>query len=61
TSTAANNPEKHARAKFCTSCGACVKKCPQNIDIPKELGNVKKYMEPWWFNAGIWLMQKVMS
>ncbi|MCL2227423.1 MAG: aldo/keto reductase [Oscillospiraceae bacterium] len=61
TSTAAHNPTKRARAKFCTGCKACEEKCPQHIPIAKMLGEVKKRMEPFWFNAGIWLIQKFTS
>ena len=28
---------KDAIASACVECGACLKKCPQSIDIPKEL------------------------
>ncbi len=38
-------------ASNCINCGKCVKHCPQAIDIPKELENVKREMEipiyPW--------------
>jgi predicted aldo/keto reductase-like oxidoreductase len=30
----------------CTGCGACVKKCPQSIEIPARLKEVKKRLEP---------------
>ena len=30
------------RANDCTSCGACVPRCPQHIDIPKELKKAAK-------------------
>ena len=30
----------------CTQCGACLKKFPQNINIPDSLLNVRKRMEP---------------
>ncbi len=33
--------DPNKRAEHCTSCGACVKKCPQHIDIPKELRDVE--------------------
>ncbi|MCW3983181.1 MAG: aldo/keto reductase [Candidatus Bathyarchaeota archaeon] len=29
-------------ASLCVNCGVCVKKCPQHIAIPQELGMVKK-------------------
>lgn len=29
-----------ARAQACVKCGRCVKKCPQKIDIPKELAAI---------------------
>ena len=61
TSTGAHNPEKRARAKFCTGCKACEKDCPQHIPIAEKLQDVKKHMEPFWFNFGIWVIQKVTS
>lgn len=32
----------NGNATFCTQCGECVPKCPQKIDIPSELENVKQ-------------------
>lgn len=31
---------KEAQATACVGCGACLKKCPQKIDIPKELKRI---------------------
>jgi predicted aldo/keto reductase-like oxidoreductase len=61
TSTGANHPEKRGRATSCVKCGACAQKCPQHIEIPKALEDVAKRMEPFWFNAVIWLVQKLMG
>ena len=36
---------KKSAASLCRSCGRCVKACPQHIDIPDELKNVKNDME----------------
>ncbi|MGV8145177.1 MAG: aldo/keto reductase [Alkaliphilus sp.] len=36
---------KKAYATLCRDCGLCVPKCPQNIDIPKELLMIAKEME----------------
>jgi predicted aldo/keto reductase-like oxidoreductase len=58
TGTGAHQPDKKARASFCVSCGVCVKKCPQHIDIPKELQNVTKKMEPFYFKLGLWIVRK---
>ena len=33
------------RASLCTKCGACIPKCPQEIDIPTELSKVMAVME----------------
>jgi predicted aldo/keto reductase-like oxidoreductase len=32
-------------ASLCIECGACISKCPQNINIPEELKKVQKDME----------------
>ena len=29
----------------CVGCGACMKKCPQKLDIPKQLAQVKAYFD----------------
>lgn len=34
--------DKGARADVCVECGACLKKCPQKINIPEELKRVHK-------------------
>jgi predicted aldo/keto reductase-like oxidoreductase len=36
---------KPALASQCVGCGACVKHCPQSIDIPVELKKVVKEFE----------------
>ncbi|WP_409199573.1 aldo/keto reductase [Methanobrevibacter sp. DSM 116169] len=38
----------NSAASNCTRCGACEKKCPQNIPIMDELENVKKEFEKWY-------------
>jgi len=40
-----NMRDKPALAGGCINCGACVDHCPQHIDIPSELKNVKKEFE----------------
>lgn len=32
-----NNLERSQRASHCTACGTCLPRCPQHIDIPKEI------------------------
>ena len=61
TSTGANHAEKQNRANHCVNCGACEKSCPQHIGIPQSLAAVKKRMEPFWFNAAVWIMVKFTS
>ena len=51
TSTGSLDPRKNYGAGNCRACGACEKKCPQNISIINSLINVKKKMEPWWLRA----------
>ncbi len=31
--------------KDCVGCGACAKKCPQNLDIPKEIAKMNEELE----------------
>ncbi len=33
-------------ASSCIGCGACVKKCPQHIDIPARLAEARRRLEP---------------
>ena len=46
-----NNP--NGNATICIGCRRCVEKCPQKIDIPKELEKVKQVLGKrkalWWF------------
>jgi predicted aldo/keto reductase-like oxidoreductase len=53
--------KKDYRPTHCTACGACEKKCPQHIEIPKSLRDVKKRMEPFWFGPIVWIVKKVMG
>ncbi len=32
-------------ASSCIECGACAKKCPQHIDVPARMGDVRKRLE----------------
>jgi hypothetical protein len=34
-------------ADKCTNCGECVPKCPQNIDIPKDLQTAHNTLKGW--------------
>lgn len=44
--TASGAMEDNARfASDCVRCGMCVEKCPQHIDIPKDLASVKKRLQ----------------
>ena len=38
--TVSSSPSK------CNKCGVCIKKCPQEIDIPSQLKKVRKRLEP---------------
>ena len=38
--------EKSASPSLCTKCGKCETHCPQKISIIKELGSVRKKLEP---------------
>jgi len=51
TSTGLLDPLKNFGPGNCVKCGACEKKCPQNIPVIKSLKNVTKRMEPLWIKA----------
>lgn len=42
---------KKNRIKNCVNCGLCATKCPQKIDIVKELHVVQKKLEPFYVSA----------
>ena len=46
-------------AGLCTSCGVCIEKCPQHLNIPKELKNVKKEFEGHGFNVKLWFIKNI--
>jgi predicted aldo/keto reductase-like oxidoreductase len=62
TGTGANHAERRsAGGRSCVKCGACEKKCPQHIEIPRALETVTKRMEPFWFNAMLAVVRRVLS
>lgn len=52
TSAGAGSNDLHL-ASDCVKCGACVRKCPQHIDIPTELEQVRKRLEPGIIRVGV--------
>jgi len=60
TGVGTSHTEKNYSGRRCTKCGVCEKLCPQNIEIMKSLEDVTKRMEPFWFNAAMWVARKVM-
>ena len=52
------DPEKNLSPRKCVNCGACKEKCPQHIDIPKELERVARKFEPFWIRG---IMKIVIS
>ena len=61
TSTGSTNPKRNSGGRNCTSCGACEKLCPQNIEIMKSLKKATRRMEPFWFKTAIKIINKIMS
>ena len=48
-----------ANAGLCNSCGKCLRKCPQHLDIPKELNNVKKEFEGHFFGLKVFFVKNI--
>lgn len=46
-------------AGLCTNCGVCIEKCPQHLDIPKELKKVKNEFEGHGFNFKLWFIKNI--
>ncbi|HPU63930.1 MAG TPA: aldo/keto reductase, partial [Mobilitalea sp.] len=47
-------------ASVCKGCAKCESKCPQQIEIRKELGNIKKEMEDFITNTALKIARKYM-
>ncbi|MDR3051975.1 MAG: aldo/keto reductase [Oscillospiraceae bacterium] len=45
--------QQQSGARLCIKCRRCEGHCPQKIRISEELEKVGRYMEPWWYRAGI--------
>jgi predicted aldo/keto reductase-like oxidoreductase len=48
-------------ASLCTQCGACEKRCPQKIEIRKELKNTAKALEPFYFKPVVFIAKRFMK
>lgn len=48
-------------ASLCTACGKCLSHCPQCIDIPQEMVNVKKSLEGFFTNPLMKLIGRMMK
>ena len=61
TSTNIVDQKNNSSAYKCANCGACVKKCPQHIDIPAHLARVGRMMEPWPLRMGLKIYGKLQK
>ena len=48
-------------ASLCTQCGACEKRCPQKIEIRKELHTTAKALEKFYFKPIVFFMRRFMK
>ncbi|MCL2106786.1 MAG: aldo/keto reductase [Oscillospiraceae bacterium] len=46
TSSSVSLSRENSGARSCAACGACARKCPQQIDIPAQLKRVARRLEP---------------
>ncbi len=46
-------------AGLCNSCGKCLRRCPQHLNIPNELSKVKKEFEGYGFGFKIWFIKNI--
>lgn len=59
-SIGANSAQPHL-VSDCVSCGACVPKCPQGIDIPTELAAVRRRLQPAPMKPALKVASKILS
>ena len=48
-----------SNAGLCNGCGKCLRKCPQHLDIPKELDKVKKEFEGHFFKFKVLFIKSI--
>ena len=51
---------KKCNAGLCNGCGKCLRKCPQHLDIPKELNKVKKEFEGHFFEFKVAFVKNIV-
>jgi len=49
---------KPAFASLCTNCGKCVKACPQGLDVPEYLREVRRELETFLTKPLAWMMRR---
>ena len=47
--------------KKCVKCGACVKKCPQHINVPERMADVAHRLQPPGVNTALKLANPILS